>query len=113
MACCEDCKELIFDSCLDSISFDTDLTADDTYYFWITDKFDNKQIQEIVIGANGLVTVDLTLFHEGGLEFNEFAGSFFVTCSTSESEETNEVMTIAGEQYTCIKIDFKNIVSTN
>lgn len=113
MACCEDCKELVFDSCQENISILTDLTENDLYYFYFTDKFGNIQIQNVVAGTEGLLTFNLTLFFEGGLEFNEFAGSFFVSCSTSESEDTGEVMTIAGEQYTCIKIDFKNISSAN
>jgi hypothetical protein len=114
MGCCTDCYELIADACTGlTLTVATSFTEDDEYIVWVTDKFGNIDQQTVTVDANGDFTLDLALFTDSGYGFNPYSGSFFLTVSTSATQDTGEIITIGGENYTCIKLNFKNITSTN
>lgn len=102
---CTNCLELYAVSCSDTITIDASVTAG-SYTAWITDLHGHRYTQDVTVGVDGNITLDLTdaVFPDGSFT----AGSkYTLTLSDNDETESRETITVDGSDYTCIVLDFK------
>ena len=100
---CVECYCTSFVSCYGYFNLEVGLTPDTDCFVWIKSNHDKYYVIEATTDADGNLSIPIADFPEG--LFHEHAGKFILTISTLENENTNEEMTIAYEEYTCIVFD--------
>lgn len=103
---CSTCYPLSGVACGSSLDLTAGLSPLTVYYVWVKDRFDKRYVQEVTTDGSGDLTLDLTAFPDG--LFASYTGSFIITVSTSETEDTEEEVTIGTVDYTCYIVDFKD-----
>lgn len=97
---CSECLEASYPICCD---FEVDIgIADDDYWVWITDKFNNVYKREVTV-FNGSFGISVEDFIEGLFTENN---KYTLNISTSETVNTREEFTSGYSSYTCLVFDF-------
>ncbi len=106
---CDICKELEFEACIDIIILQAGVTPSTEFTVWIKDKSDHSYTTTVSSGIDGSLTINMTDFTDKGLIFTSSSGTFELSLSTSDTEDTGETITIDGDEYPCITLSFYDL----